>query len=71
MTVFAVVVLLVSAVFTVVAWPRFLQRVGNDPRARDESGRRTRFYTVHLVLVILAVAIAVASVAAAIGLLLA
>ena len=67
---FAAVVLFVSAVFNVVAWPRFFRRVAQDPRARDESGRPTTFYTVHLVLVIIALAIAAASVVAGILLLL-
>ena len=67
---FAAVVLFVSAVFNVVAWPRFFRRVAQDPRARDDSGRPTTFYTVHLVLVIIALAIAAASVVAGILLLL-
>lgn len=70
MTVFAAIVLFVSAVFNVVTWPRFFQRVVKDPRARDEAGRPTAFYTVHLVLVILALAIAAASVVAGVLLLL-
>lgn len=69
MTVFAAVVLLLSAVFNVVTWPAFLRRVAKDPRALDAAGRRTRFYTVHLVLVVAALAIAALSVAAAVILL--
>ena len=69
MIAFAVVVLLLGAVFNVVAWPRFLQRVSVDPRARDGQGRRTTFYRVHLVLTVVALVIAAASVVAAVLLL--
>ena len=69
MTVFAAVVLFVGAVFNVVAWPRFFRRVAADPRARDTAGRPTTFYTVHLVLLLVALAIALASVVAGILLL--
>lgn len=69
MTVFAAVVLFIGAVFNVVAWPRFFQRVAKDSRARDAAGKPTTFYTVHLVLLLIALAIAVASVVAGILLL--
>jgi len=67
----AIAVLLLGAVFNVVAWPQFLRRVSADPRARDADGRPTRFLTVHRVLVGVALAIALLSVVAAIGLLVA
>ncbi len=67
MSVFVVVVLLLGAVFNVVTWPTFLRRVARDPRARDASGARTRFYTVHLVLVVLALAMSALFVVAAIA----
>ncbi len=67
MSVFVVVVLLLGAVFNVVTWPTFLRRVARDPRARDASGARTRFYTVHLVLVALALAMSALFVVAAIA----
>ncbi|OII04815.1 SCO4848 family membrane protein [Curtobacterium sp. MCBA15_005] len=69
MLVFAAVVLFIGAVFNVVAWPRFFQRVAKDSRARDAAGKPTTFYTVHLVLLLIALAIAVASVIAGILLL--
>ncbi|WP_129336285.1 SCO4848 family membrane protein [Cellulomonas endophytica] len=69
MIAFAVVVLLLGAVFNVVAWPRFLQRVSADARARDAQGRRTAFYRAHLVLTVIALTIAAASVVAAVLLL--
>ncbi|WP_395816765.1 SCO4848 family membrane protein [Curtobacterium flaccumfaciens] len=69
MLVFAAVVLFIGAVFNVVTWPRFFQRVVKDSRARDAAGKPTTFYTVHLVLLLIALAIAVASVIAGILLL--
>jgi hypothetical protein len=67
--VFAAVVLFIGAVFNVVTWPRFFQRVATDSRARDAAGKPTTFYTVHLVLLLIALAIAIASVIAGILLL--
>ena len=58
MIAFVVTILLVGAVFNIVTWPTFLRRVSRDPRARDADGRRTRFFTVHLALVVIAVALA-------------
>ncbi|EYT64060.1 MULTISPECIES: SCO4848 family membrane protein [Curtobacterium] len=69
MLVFAAVVLFLGAVFNVITWPRFFQRVAKDTRARDAAGKPTTFYTVHLVLLLVALAIAVASVIAGILLL--
>ncbi|WP_369007682.1 SCO4848 family membrane protein [Curtobacterium sp. B18] len=46
-----------------------LQRVAKDSRARDAAGKPTTFYTVHLVLLVIALAIAVAAVVAGILLL--
>ncbi|WP_420368086.1 SCO4848 family membrane protein [Curtobacterium sp. L1-20] len=69
MTVFAALVLFIGAVFNVVTWPRFFQRVAKDARARDAAGKPTTFYTVHLVLLLIALLIAVASVVAGILLL--
>jgi hypothetical protein len=68
-TVFAALVLFIGAVFNVVTWPRFFQRVAKDARARDAAGKPTTFYTVHLVLLLIALLIAVASVVAGILLL--
>ncbi|WOF21718.1 hypothetical protein N8K70_09980 [Microbacterium betulae] len=66
MTVLLGVLLLVNAVFNVVVWPRFGKRVAADPRARDADGRKTSFYTVHAVLIGIALAIAAASAVAGI-----
>jgi hypothetical protein len=54
------VLLLIGAAFSVIVWPAFLRRVAADPRARDADGRATRFLTVHLTLVAIAVVIAIA-----------
>ncbi|MFJ3382349.1 SCO4848 family membrane protein [Curtobacterium sp. NPDC090217] len=69
MLVFAAIVLFVGALFNLIAWPRFFQRVAKDTRARDASGRPTTFYTVHLVLLLVALAITAASIVAGILLL--
>ncbi|MFT3900871.1 MAG: hypothetical protein QM728_11605 [Gordonia sp. (in: high G+C Gram-positive bacteria)] len=69
MTVFAAVLLLINAIYNVVVWPRFWKRVTDDPRARDEAGAKTTFYTVHLVLVSVALLIAIVSAIAGVGLL--
>lgn len=58
MTPFLIAILAAGAVFNVITWPTFLRRVARDPRATDAAGRRTRFYTVHLVLVVIALLLA-------------
>lgn len=65
----AVTVLLLGALFNVVAWPRFYPRIAADARSRDADGRRTAFFRVHVVLIAIALAIAVLSVVAAVLLL--
>lgn len=52
--------LVVAGVWNLVVWPRFLQRVAKDPRARDADGRPTRFLVVHVVLVAVSVVLGVA-----------
>lgn len=52
--------LVVAGVWNLVVWPRFLQRVAKDPRARDTDGRPTRFLVVHVVLVAVSVVLGVA-----------
>lgn len=71
MTVFAVVVLLLTALFNLVSWPRFYPRIKNDPRSRDANGKATTFLKVHVILIAIALVIAVLSIVAAIGLLVA
>ncbi|MCR2824504.1 SCO4848 family membrane protein [Microbacterium sp. zg.Y909] len=56
-----IALLLANAVFNVVVWPAFFRRVAKDPRAKDAAGKRTRFFTVHAVLIGLALALAVVS----------
>lgn len=55
------VILFANALFNVVAWPQFLRRVAKDPRARDAAGTATPFLRVHVVLVVIALALAAAS----------
>ena len=71
MVVFAGILLLVNAVYNVIVWPRFWTRVSKDPRARDEQGRPTKFYTVHAVLIGTALLIAAVSAVAGVMLLVA
>jgi hypothetical protein len=68
--VLAVVLLLANALFNVIVWPRFYPRIAADPRARDAEGRRTAFYTVHVVLIALALVLAAASAVTALVILL-
>ena len=54
------VVLLVTAGWNLLIWPRFLQRIAKDPRSRDAAGKATRFLTVHTVLIGVSLALALA-----------
>lgn len=54
------VLLLVTAAWNLLIWPRFWQRVTKDPRARDEQGRTTTFFRVHAVLIGVSLALALA-----------
>ncbi|MFT4307208.1 MAG: hypothetical protein QM604_10000 [Microbacterium sp.] len=56
-----ILLLLLNAVYNAVVWPRFFRRIARDPRARDRSGRRTAFYTVHAVLIGAALLLALVS----------
>jgi quinol-cytochrome oxidoreductase complex cytochrome b subunit len=64
------VLLLVNAAFNFFVWPTFFRRVVRDPRARDAAGKATPFFTVHLVIFVVAMAIAAASAIAAVSALL-
>ncbi|UKJ65239.1 hypothetical protein H1Q78_07915 [Cellulosimicrobium cellulans] len=54
------VVLLVTAAWNLLIWPRFLRRIAKDPRARDAEGRATRFLAVHVVLIAVSLVLALA-----------
>jgi len=60
------VILIANAVFNVVTWPTFFKRVARDPRARDSAGKPTPFFTVHLVLLIIGLALAALSLVGAV-----
>ena len=66
MTPLLIGLLLVNAAFNVLVWPTFYRRVARDPRARDASGRPTRFLIVHAVLIGAALLLAAASAVGAI-----
>lgn len=61
------VLLFVNAAFHLLTWPNFFRRVVKDSRARDDNGKVTAFFTVHLVLFIAAMVIALASILAGIS----
>ena len=69
MELFAAITLFLSALFNVIAWPRFFKRVRSDSRARTAAGNTTAFYRVHAVLLAIALALAAVSVVAGIFLL--
>lgn len=54
------VVLIVTAGWNLLIWPRFWQRIVADPRSRDDAGHRTRFLTVHAVLIAVSLALGLA-----------
>lgn len=70
MLIFAAIMLFANAVFNAVVWPRFYSRIANDARARNEAGERTAFYRVHVVLIVMALVLALASAIAGVMLLL-
>ena len=66
MTVILGILLLLNTVFHLVTWPTFFRRVAKDPRAKDAAGKATAFFTGHLVLLVIAMVLAVASLVGAI-----
>ena len=61
MTTALCVLRILNGVFNIAVWPTFFRRVARDPRARDSAGRPTAFFTVHLVIVIVALTLAAVS----------
>ena len=53
-------VLVLTALWNLLIWPRFWQRIAKDPRSRDASGRASRFLTVHSVLIGVSLVLALA-----------
>lgn len=56
------ILLIVNGIFNFVVWPTFFRRVANDSRAKDATGRPTRFLIVHAVIVAVALALGLASI---------
>lgn len=54
-------VLILAGAWSLIVWPPFLRRVLKDSRARDESGRATKFLTVHLMLVSISILLGLAT----------
>lgn len=54
------VVLIATAAWNLLIWPRFWQRIAADPRSRDADGRATKFLNVHSVLIAVSLALALA-----------
>jgi hypothetical protein len=54
------VLLLVTAAWNLLIWPRFWQRIAKDDRSRDGAGRTTTFYRVHAVLIGVSLALGLA-----------
>lgn len=52
--------LIVAAVWNFVIWPPFLRRVLKDERSRDAAGNATTFLRVHVILIGISLALAVA-----------
>jgi hypothetical protein len=58
---FLAFILILSGVWSLIVWPAFLRLVMKDPRARDSSGKATRFFTVHLFLVSISLTLGLAT----------
>lgn len=52
--------LIVTALWNLLIWPRFYQRIVKDDRSRDASGRPTTFLKVHTVLIGVSLALGLA-----------
>jgi hypothetical protein len=61
MNVLLAVLLILNGVFNIAVWPTFFRRVARDPRARTADGKATPFFTVHLVIVSIALVLAAVS----------
>lgn len=54
------IVLIITALWNLMIWPRFFQRIVKDDRSRDASGRPTTFLKVHSVLIGISLALGIA-----------
>jgi uncharacterized membrane protein len=55
------ILLFVNAAWNAIVWPQFFKRVSRDDRARDASGKPTKFLIVHAVLIGVSLVIALVS----------
>jgi uncharacterized membrane protein len=55
------ILLFVNAAWNAIVWPQFFKRVSRDDRARDASGKPTKFLIVHAVLIGISLLIALVS----------
>ena len=53
-------ILIVTALWNLLIWPRFFQRIVKDDRARDDAGKPTTFLRVHSVLIGVSLGLALA-----------
>ena len=54
------IVLIATALWNLLIWPRFFQRIVKDDRSRDAAGKPTTFLKVHSVLIGVSLALALA-----------
>ncbi|MDR7085815.1 ABC-type anion transport system duplicated permease subunit [Aeromicrobium panaciterrae] len=52
--------LIASAVWSIIIWPPFLRRVLKDERSRDADGKATTFLRVHVILISISLSLAAA-----------
>lgn len=54
------IILIMTALWNLLIWPRFFQRIVKDDRSRDAAGKPTTFLKVHSVLIGVSLALALA-----------
>lgn len=45
------VLLIIAGLWNLFIWPQFFRRIAKDERSRNATGNRTKFFTVHAVLI--------------------
>ncbi len=61
--------LLIYAAWGAFSWSRLYARVTRDPRARDENGKRTKFYKTHATLYAIELILALIAIVFGVGVL--